>query len=345
MAGKSSRFPNLRPKWMLTHPMSGDFMCMESIKGLNLDFFDNIYFTILRSHDDTYNITTGLTKSINSMGIEKKTKIVILENETSSQSETVYMTIKKENILDFIFIKDSDNFFNFEIKNTENQICFFNLNDIDIINARTKSYINMDSNGIATNIVEKKVISPYFSVGGYSFESSKEFCDVYERLSILPGECYISNIILDMILNGKLFKGLKTFNFIDWGTLTEWNTYCRKFFTFFVDLDGTLVTNTSSIIPPFIGEGKPIIENIEILRNMYNDGFCKIIITTSRSENYRIDTESELLKWDIPYDHLLMGLPHTQRVLINDFANSNPYPSAQSINIERNTNTLKNYLS
>lgn len=45
MGGKSSRFPNLRPKWMLTHPMSGDLMCVESIKGLNLYFFDKIYFT------------------------------------------------------------------------------------------------------------------------------------------------------------------------------------------------------------------------------------------------------------------------------------------------------------
>ena len=44
MAGKSSRFPNMRPKWMLTHPMSNRFMAIESILGLNLNFFDKIYF-------------------------------------------------------------------------------------------------------------------------------------------------------------------------------------------------------------------------------------------------------------------------------------------------------------
>ena len=35
MAGQSSRFPDTRPKWMLTHPMSGDLMCVESLKGIN----------------------------------------------------------------------------------------------------------------------------------------------------------------------------------------------------------------------------------------------------------------------------------------------------------------------
>ena len=47
IAGKSTRFPNTRPKWMLTHPKSGYFMGIESIRGINLDFFDKIYFTFL----------------------------------------------------------------------------------------------------------------------------------------------------------------------------------------------------------------------------------------------------------------------------------------------------------
>ena len=44
MAGKSSRFPDMRPKWMLTHPMTNRFMGIESILGFNLEFFDNIYY-------------------------------------------------------------------------------------------------------------------------------------------------------------------------------------------------------------------------------------------------------------------------------------------------------------
>ena len=344
MGGKSSRFPNTRPKWMLTHPMSGDLMCIESIKGINLEFFDKIYFTFLKEHEDVYKISNGLTKSLKKLNIFEKCELVILKNQTSSQSETVYNTIKNKNISGFILIKDSDNFFNVDISEEINQICFFDLNNIDNINARSKSYLLMDSNKIVTNIVEKKVISPYFSVGGYSFKSAIDFCKVYEKMSDYSGECFISNIIFEMILEGNIFSGKETSDFIDWGTLYDWRLYCKKFSTIFVDLDGTLITNTSHLIPPYIGEGKPLDENIDKLRSLHNDGFCKIIITTSRPEEFRTETIDELKKYDIKYDTLIMGLPHCQRILINDFANSNPYPSAISINIDRNTNTLKNYI-
>lgn len=346
MGGKSSRFPNTRPKWMLTHPMSGDLMCVESIKGINFDFFDKIYFTFLREHEESYNISNGLSKSIESLGISNKCEFVILEEQTSSQSETVYLTLKKCKISGFILIKDSDNYFKMNLNEKEliNQVCFFDLNNIDNINARSKSYLQMDSNRIITNIVEKKVISPYFSVGGYCFKSAEYFCDIFEKMMNLPGECFISNVIFEMILQGDIFTGKETSDFIDWGTLQDWRLYCKKFSTFFIDLDGTLITNTSHLIPPYIGQGKPLEENIEILRNLYKGGFCKIIITTSRPEEYRLSTIEELNKYDIKYDLLIMGLPHCQRVLINDFANSNPYPSAKSINIDRNTNTIKNYI-
>jgi hypothetical protein len=51
----------------------------------------------------------------------------------------------------------------------------------------------------------------------------------------------------------------------------------------------------------------------------------------------------ELQTKGIPYDELVMGLPHCQRVIINDFARSNPYPSCKAINIPRNTDDLKEY--
>ena len=54
---------------------------------------------------------------------------------------------------------------------------------------------------------------------------------------------------------------------------------------------------------------------------------------------------SEIQSKGIPYDELIMGLPHCQRVLINDFAKSNPYPSATAINMPRNQDILKEFLS
>jgi len=347
MGGKSSRFPGMRPKWMLTHPSSGNLMCVESIQGINLDFFDKIYFILLKEHEDLYKASSAIIKSIkntkNCDEVIRKINIVILDNPTSSQSETVYRAIVNENIEGFIYIKDSDGYFRSDILTEDNQVTYFDLNNMDEINARSKSYIELDSNNSIINMVEKKVISSTFCVGGYGFNSSVEFCNYYNSISKLPGECYISNVIFEMILDGEIFIGNRSYDFLDWGTIKSWNDYKSGIYTVFCDLDGTLVTNTSHLIPPFIGEGKPLENNIQSLKRIKeNNGF--IIITTSRPEEYREITLSEMEKYEIPFDLLIMGLPHSQRLLINDFAKSNPYPSCSAINIARNSDEIDQYL-
>ena len=52
-AGKSSRFPNMKPKWMLTHP-DGKLMIEKSIEQLPLEVFDRIVITIVKEHCETY---------------------------------------------------------------------------------------------------------------------------------------------------------------------------------------------------------------------------------------------------------------------------------------------------
>ena len=347
MGGKSSRFPGMRPKWMLTHPSTGNLMCVESIQGINLDFFDKIYFIVLREHEKLYNASSAIIKSMKNVdstgSIEGKLNVTILENATGSQSETVHEAILKEKIDGFIYVKDSDGYFKCKIDSEENQVTYFDLNNIDEINARSKSYIELDSNGVILNMVEKKVISSFFCVGGYGFNSSIEFSNYYNKIKSLPGECYISNIIFEMILSGGKFKGKESSNFLDWGTIKSWDNYKSNLYTVFIDLDGTLRTNTSDLIPPYIGEGEPLVNNIGVLQKIKKMGGF-IIITTSRPEKHRKLTIDEMDIHNIPYDMLIMGLPHSQRLIINDFAKSNPYPSCSSINIQRNSDTIDQYL-
>jgi hypothetical protein len=344
MAGKSSRFPNMRPKWMLTHPMTNRFMGIESILGLNHEFFDNIYYVCLSEHEKKYNFFDGFIFELEELGIRSKVKILFLDEQTLSQSETVYQAIKVGGIEGFIFIKDSDGYYECNIDDQNNQVAFFDLNDMDDINARTKSYIEFDINGLISNIIEKKVISSTFSVGGYGFESANEFCKIYETLKDAEEECYVSHIIFEMILSGSSFCGLKTKNFKDWGTLDAWNKYKSQYRCLFVDIDGTLVSNSSVHFPPYVGTGDPLNANISLLRSLYDSGKVKIILTTSRPERLKELTISEMMKYNIPYDTLVMGLPHCKRVIINDFAKSNPYPSCESINISRNSDNLNDFL-
>ena len=83
--------------------------------------------------------------------------------------------------------------------------------------------------------------------------------------------------------------------------------------------------------------------NIDYIAELHEQGKAKIVLTTSRPERLRQLTIMELQTKGIPFDELVMGLPHCQRVIINDFARSNPYPSCKAINIPRNTDDLMEY--
>jgi hypothetical protein len=266
----------------------------------------------------------------------------LLPEQTDSQSETVYTFLSGYDLDGFVFIKDSDGFYRCDVEE-RNQVAYFDLNDMDDINARTKSYVDLDVNDVVTNIVEKKVISSTFSSGGYGFTDAKEFCKTFEKLQDMDGECYISHIIFEMMLSGSTFYGTKTTDFKDWGTLDAWNKYKSQYKCLFVDIDGTLITNSSHHFPPYVGSGEPIENNIDYLAELHEQGRAKIVLTTSRPERLRQITITELQTKGIPYDELVMGLPHCQRVIINDFARSNPYPSCKAINIPRNTDELKDY--
>lgn len=343
IAGKSSRFPNTRPKWMLTHPKSNLFMVLESIKGINLEFFDNIYFVALKEHQTKFKFEQGFKEELTDLNLLNKSKIVYLKNNTKSQSETVYKAIKKENIEGFIMVKDSDNYFKCELTTTDNQVCYYDLNNTGNINPSNKSYLKIDENNIISNIVEKQVISSTFSIGGYCFNSTSDFIDSFEKMEDIEDECYISNIIFDLILKNKIFYGNVCSNYKDWGTIEDWNKYKSQYNTLFIDLDGTLVENTSYKFPPYIGNSKPLVNNIKWLQKLHTENKTEIIITTSRPKKYLNTTIKELKEKGIPYNELIMGLAHSKRIVINDFASSNPYPSCGAINISRNIDNLNDF--
>jgi len=286
----------------------------------------------------------GFVAELDDAGIRAKSNIVLLPEQTDSQSETVYTFLSGYDLDGFVFIKDSDGFYRCDVEE-RNQVAYFDLNDMDDINARTKSYVDLDVNDVVTNIVEKKVISSTFSSGGYGFADAKEFCKTFEKLQDMDGECYISHIIFEMMLSGSTFYGTKTTDFKDWGTLDAWNKYKSQYKCLFVDIDGTLITNSSHHFPPYTGSGEPIEDNIDLLAELHEQGKAKIILTTSRPERLRQLTIQELQTKRIPFDDLVMGLPHCQRIIINDFARSNPYPSCSAINIPRNENNLTEFLS
>jgi hypothetical protein len=127
------------------------------------------------------------------------------------------------------------------------------------------------------------------------------------------------------------------------GTIKEWVLYKEKFKCYFVDIDGVIVKNSAEYFKPYWGTTPGIVENVAVIKELYDKG-NQIILTTTRKESYRKITERQLKKIGINYHKLIMDLYHSGRVLINDFSNSNTYPSAIAINIPRDSNELAKFL-
>jgi hypothetical protein len=227
-----------RPEWNTVppymfdiHPL-GNLMVYESMKGLDLHSFDCIYVTILRKHEDRYGLEMMLKRQFDVAGLRDKLKVVVLENPTRNQPETVARTIAMEGIEGYILIKDADN--SFECAPTrENAIGIFPLDALEKVNPSDKSYVALDDSMYVTNIIEKKIIGRYFCAGAYGFKSAEQFMRYYETLAHYP-RLYISHIIYAMLLDQISFRPFTVKNYVDWGTHKEWMEYCSGFKTLFI---------------------------------------------------------------------------------------------------------------
>lgn len=314
---------------------------MEAISGLDFSNVSRLVITLIKEHtDDTQlNFDKIIEKIKQDKGITPE--FLILDHFTSSQSETIYETIIEKNIIGAIFAKDCDNYFisNIECKNS---VCISRL-DNKII-AGNKSYVSLDKFGHLTGIVEKTVIGDKFCVGGYSFKDANDFKLAFEEIKSLKGinheEIYVSHIIQHLLLNNKLFSITEVSGYEDWGTFEEWKRYTSGFCTMFVDCDGVLIKSSAEFFYPQWGETNGIEKNISVINKAYDSGKATIIITTSRKEEYRQITIDQLEKLGVKYHRIIFDLPHAKRILINDYSNSNQYPTAIALNLKRDEDCL-----
>ena len=339
VAGRSSRFPGMRPKWLLTMP-DGKLMLEKAIEGLDLQVFSRIVVVCLKEHIEKYASLENLQASfLKATG--READFVVLDEATSSQSETIYKALEQGAVEGAFFIKDCDNIFACTPE-PKNCVATINLNDIGLVDAKNKSYVEVDSLGIISNIVEKNVISNQFCCGGYGFASASDFIKTYQSITSSE-EVYISHIIYKMILEGEEFSTINASEYEDWGTQREYRHYCRQFVTVFCDVDGVLLKNGSK----FNDKGwktTAIEENLEKLIELQRQGHLYLVLTSSRPKSEIEYTVGHLKEMGLEVDDCLFGLPHARRLLINDFSKTNPYPSAVAINLERDSKSLSDLL-
>ena len=164
-AGRSTRFPNMKPKWLLTHP-NGKLMIEMVLNGILKDnLFSRIIITITKEHADKYEAELILQQMLTSNNIEAE--VLILDDFTKSASETIQKTLLKKNVNGPFIIKDSDNYIECELPEG-NFIIGSNLNnkEIEISNVPGKSFIVLDENSdiINDNIINFSNIAKKYNV-------------------------------------------------------------------------------------------------------------------------------------------------------------------------------------
>jgi hypothetical protein len=354
-AGRSSRFPGTRPKWLLTQP-SGNLMVVEALSGLDVRNVSRTLLGVLEEHIDEHcgGSVEAVRAAFIGSNVESTLEIIVIPEPTVDQVATVEYLLRAGHVEGSFFVKDCDNYFECPIL-PGNQVSTLQIsreNEDDISNVASKSYAVVDQGKVVECIVEKIMVSSTFCTGGYGLLSAREFLNAVDLIRQPRGKFYVtppedlcmSDTLWMTMLLGQTIFSVPCIGYEDWGTLTAWRKYCDSFRTIFIDLDGCLVKNSGQHFQPVWGTTDGLTKNIEFLRQLYNRGRTTIIITTSRTQAFADVTIRQLKRLEIPYHQILFGLPHCTRYLVNDYAVSNPFPAAIAVNLERNAEVLKEML-
>ena len=185
---------------------TGRMNIISNMIDLPLSDFDKIYIVVNQRIDEIYNIKNMLQVQLKNEEFGDKTHIVVIEN-TRNVVDTVLQTVAQIPYSKFgVFIKDADASFNITELNNENTVYTYKLEDVKEINPSSKSYVSTTSDDVVLNIIEKRVISSEFCVGGYYFNDIKKFIDLCECVSEYD-KLYLSNVIYyDILRNGEIYR-------------------------------------------------------------------------------------------------------------------------------------------
>lgn len=210
MAGVSSRFKKAGydlPKYMLEG--KGKTLFEHSVESFK-NYFDTqlFLFVALSVYDTEHFIEDKCQK----MGV-KNYKIVILDQPTRGQAETVYLGLKG------MEIKQDTNITIFNIDTFRSDFVYPENFDIEVVDGYLETFIGTGKNwsnvlpesaGSSSVIktAEKQEISEYCCTGLYYWKSALKFMSLYENYQSKPladvdaGEYYIAPMYNDLIEQG-----------------------------------------------------------------------------------------------------------------------------------------------
>ena len=345
-AGLSTRYGSGKPKYLYTLP-NGKPLFVEALLPL-IKHHEFLIFVILKVHSDKYNACTIINQAIKRFDLNIRHYVHIIDSPLNGPAASVESALEKYEIKGSITIKDCDSLLdiNQSYPSFKNFVGFANAQSQHIERISSKSSLEVDSQGKILRIVEKRLFSPLISTGIYGFENSLNFSNYFKDLAetLQDREIFVSHIIESMIRDHHSFWSYEVKDFVDLGTKEDFIKYAKRFSTLFCDIDGVIFKNRGYLgDKTWLDEPQILNKNVQALLSRVHEG-AKIIFTTSRPAFLREKTIQDLQNAGFHDFEIIMDLPHSSRLIINDFATTNPYPSCESISLPRDSD-LSNYLN
>ncbi|MGG3662122.1 sugar phosphate nucleotidyltransferase [Bacillus gobiensis] len=164
-------------------------------------------FVCLKKHVQEWGLANKLYEI---MGDEKHI-IVTVDEVTNGQLCSILKVSNWIDSQDILVIHNCDTYFMSDFKYMQYIHEYDGFIPVFKNNSTNYSYVDVDSNNIASEVIEKQVTpSRYASVGTYIFKCGADFLRGADRVKILNerinDEFYVSSVYKHLINEGKLFK-------------------------------------------------------------------------------------------------------------------------------------------
>ena len=332
----------LRPKWLLTTP-GGQLLVTRAAATVPRERIGRRIVVVLQECEERYGVTEALRRAF-----DGDVECLVLDQPTGGPAETVRRVIEQARVTGPICIKDGDSFFT--LRGDFPDSSFIAVADLrampSVSEPGRKSYVRLNEQDMIADVVEKNVVSNLISIGLYGFIDAAVFVAAYERLAGLGSgrNLFVSHVVANAVLHRHVFVPCAVNDIVDIGTRADWNAYRERLPTIVLDIDGVIFRNQSLFFPPYWGDPpEPIQENVDHILSLQGRG-AQLVFMTSRPERFRAATLSALEGLGLRVHALIMDCQHGTRFLVNDYAQSNPFPSAVAVNVRRNSTDLQHVL-
>ncbi len=298
---------------------------------------DRFVFVCLKEQDAQY----GVSERLGKMFADRPHQVVTLERATRGPAETLVQAIKATNLTGRLIACDCDH--SIEVDPLFGAIaeldadCVLSTWPLRGEDLRAWSVAAI-ANGRVTGIAEKRLPDgngDFVGVVGCTYLANAAMAaELYDA----ERDGYVSDLVQKLIGRGDRVHAVRIQNAEFFGDPRKLRSTRAKrdvlVGSIFCDLDGVLVEHED--VADYTRPLRALPGAVERLREWVSQGYF-VVITTARDASKEDALRAALAQADVPFHHLIMGLPSGPRFLINDRKPSALLvKQAQAFEVERN---------